>query len=212
MDIVLKYFPELSDNQKRQFAALYDLYFDWNTKINVISRKDFEHIYEKHILHSLAIAKFYKFPAGTKIMDVGTGGGFPGIPMAIMFPECNFTLIDSIAKKIKVVDAVASAIGLTNVRPIAMRAESVPEKFHYVVSRAVTTIPEMISFIKKSFSDENINPYIKNGLIYLKGGDIDAEIKDYKNRARVNEISEVFTEEFFETKKVIYIPAVAFAK
>ena len=182
---------------------LPDLYADWNEKINVISRKDIENIVEKHILHSLAIAKVVQFNAGTKILDVGTGGGFPGIPLAIMFPDCDFHLVDSIAKKIKVVSEISNAIGLTNVRAEQARAETLNGKYDFIVSRAVTAFPEFLNWVKKNISKENRNEH-PNGILYLKGGDLNNELSGFERQIKIFDISNFFEEDFFETKKVVY--------
>lgn len=202
MDIVLKYFPDLTPEQKKQFLALEEIYNDWNSKINVISRKDMESLYEKHILHSLAIAQVMPFVKGTKVLDVGTGGGFPGIPLAILFPEVEFTLVDSIGKKIKVVEAVAKELGLKNVKTIHARVENVKEKFHFVVSRAVTQMPVFLTWLKGKFEKEQINTK-HNGVLYLKGGDLAEELQGL--RCEIFSIKDYFEEEFFQTKKVIYL-------
>nr|WP_221412198.1 16S rRNA (guanine(527)-N(7))-methyltransferase RsmG [Dysgonomonas sp. 25] len=205
IDIILKYFPELSDKQKEQFAALGPLYTDWNSKINVISRKDIDNLYEHHILHSLAIAKLIQFSDGTHIMDVGTGGGFPGIPLAILFPQCKFLLVDSIGKKvIKVAGAIASEIGLTNVECRHTRAEEVKEKFDFVVSRAVMPLPDLVKIVRKNISKENRNA-LPNGIICLKGGNLDGEMHPFKKTAEADDLSMFFEEEFFKTKKIIYV-------
>lgn len=204
VSLITKYFPEISEEQKQQFSALKDLYLDWNSKINVISRKDTEHFFERHVLHSLAIAKVIQFQPTTKILDIGTGGGFPGIPLAILFPECDFLLVDSIGKKIKVVNEVALALGLKNVRTQHERAENINEKFDFIVSRAVTAMPAFLQWTKGKFLKENKNS-IKNGILYLKGGDISAEMADIKGHIRYTDISDFFQEAFFETKKVVYL-------
>ena len=204
MEIILKYFPNLSDKQKSQFAALYDLYAEWNSKINVISRKDIENLYERHILHSLAIAKIYQFRDGTSFMDVGTGGGFPGIPLAIFFPECEFLLLDSIGKKIKVASEVATAIGLTNVRFRHARVEEERGKFDFVVSRAVMPLADLVKLIRKNISSEQKNA-TPNGLICLKGGELQHEILPFRKIADVTDLCDCFEEEFFETKKIVYV-------
>lgn len=204
-EIIYKYFPELTDKQKEQFAALYDLYADWNSKINVISRKDIDNLYEHHILHSLAIAKFINFKPGSSIMDLGTGGGFPGIPLAIMFPEVKFLLNDRINKKLKVGHEVATAIGLNNVSFRHCGAEEIKEKFDFVVSRAVMPLPDLIKIIKKNISNVQQNA-VPNGLICLKGGDLQTELAPFRRNAVVDDISAIFDEEFFKTKKVIYVP------
>ena len=202
---ILKYFPNLTPEQIVRFEKMDPLYRDWNGKINLISRKDIDSLYEKHILHSLAIAKIIDFRPGTKILDVGTGGGFPGIPLAILFPSCQFVLIDSIGKKIKVVQAVSEELGLKNVTAIHGRVEDVKEEFDFVISRAVTTFPSFVGLVKKNVSRKPQNA-LPNGIIYLKGGDIQEEIKDYKRNIEVTEIANFFNEPFFETKKVVYLP------
>ena len=195
--IIFKYFPSLSEKQKVQFDQMGKLYADWNSKINVISRKDIDNFYERHVLHSLGIAKAISFKPKTKILDVGTGGGFPGIPLAILFPECEFHLADSIGKKIKVVNAVAESLGLKNVKGIWSRAEELKEKYHFIISRAVTELPEFQKLVKGKFLSENFND-LPNGILYLRGeGDAGDKISDLKN---------YFSEDFFETKKVVYIP------
>lgn len=204
-EIIYKYFPNLSETQKEQFKALYGLYLEWNAKINVISRKDIDNLYEHHILHSLAIAKFISFTPGTKIMDLGTGGGFPGIPLAIMYPETEFLLNDRINKKLTVGREVAEAIGLKNVSFRHCGAEEIKEKFDFVVSRAVMPLPDLIKIIRKNISKEQHNG-IANGLICLKGGDLVQELAPYRRVAIIEDIKDYFTEEFFETKNVIYVP------
>ncbi|MBL7933264.1 MAG: 16S rRNA (guanine(527)-N(7))-methyltransferase RsmG [Bacteroidia bacterium] len=201
--ILKKYFPELDSKRLGQFEQLYDLYNVWNSRINVISRKDIDLLYERHVLHSLGIAKVMSFKSGTKVLDVGTGGGFPGIPLAIMFPESDFCLVDSIGKKIKVVEEVSSALGLKNVRAFHKRAEEINEKFHFVVSRAVTEFPEFYKWIKDKFLKENFND-LPNGILYLKGGDLREEFGRFYDKAKFYELKEFFEEEFFETKKVVY--------
>lgn len=204
MDIILKYFPSLSETQKKQFEALYDLYLDWNSKINVISRKDIENLYTHHILHSLAIARLIQFSDSTQIMDVGTGGGFPGVPLAILFPKCKFLLVDSIGKKIKVASEISSAIGLKNIDFRHTRAEEVKEQFDFVVSRAVMPLPDLVKIIRKNVSKEQKNA-LPNGLICLKGGNLDAEMKPFKKSAEADDLSMFFEEEFFKTKKIVYV-------
>ena len=201
--LIAKYFPDLTEKQYQQLAALPALYADWNEKINVISRKDIENINEKHILHSLAIAKIIRFKPQTKILDVGTGGGFPGIPLAILFPECRFHLVDSIAKKIKVVTEIANAIGLTNVSAEQARAETLKDAYDFVVSRAVAAFPEFLNWVKKNISSQNQND-LPNGILYLKGGDLTDELRGFERKVRLFEISDEFQEPFFETKKVLY--------
>lgn len=204
MDIITKYFPDLDESSQERFSRLGQLYSDWNEKINVISRKDIEQLYERHVLHSLGIAKFTGFAAGTRILDVGTGGGFPGIPLAIMFPETEFMLVDSIAKKITVVDAIARELGLTNVVASQERAEKVKGQFDFVVSRAVTAFPNFVALVRTKISGIQRNE-LANGILYLKGGDFDEELKAFGDRAKVYALSNYFTEEFFETKKLIHL-------
>ena len=200
--LILKYFPEITDEQKQQFEKLEKLYTEWNEKINVISRKDMDGLYEKHILHSLGIAKVMPFADGTKVLDVGTGGGFPGIPLAILFPEVSFTLIDSIGKKRKVVEAVSEGLGLKNVTAVHGRAEKLKEKFHFVVSRAVTQMPEFLRWLKGKFEKEQFNEK-HNGVLYLKGGDLAEELAGL--RCEIFQLKNYFEEEFFDTKKVVYL-------
>lgn len=207
MEIILKYFPHLTEEQHRQFTALYDLYLDWNAKINVISRKDIENLYEHHVLHSLAIAKVIDFKPGTTVMDLGTGGGFPGIPLAILFPETKFHLVDSIGKKVRVANEVADAIGLTNVTFRHARAQEEKQLFDFVVSRAVMPLSDLIEIIKKNISKKQINA-LPNGLICLKGGELQHETLPFKNKTVIYNINDFFGEEFFETKKVVYVPLV----
>ncbi len=204
MQEILKQFPNLTENQQLQFARLQDLYEDWNSKINVISRKDIDELYTRHVLHSLGIAKIMEFQPGAKIMDVGTGGGFPGIPLAILFPEVDFYLIDVIAKKIRVVNEVASALGLTNVKAEQMRAENVKQDFDFIVSRAVTNMPDFVTWIKDKVKKTQ-NHELANGILYLKGGDLTEELSAFPKAAQYN-LSDYFTEEFFETKKVVHLP------
>ncbi len=205
MDIILKYFPNLTDKQKTQFAALYDLYLDWNSKINVISRKDIENLYIHHVLHSLGIAKVLSFKAGSRIMDVGTGGGFPGVPLAILFPECEFLLVDSIGKKIKVATEVSAAIGLENISFRHCQAQDEKGKFDFVVSRAVMPLGELVKIIKKNVSHEQKNA-LPNGLICLKGGELEGEVSAFRKYVEIDDLSSFFSEDFFETKKVVYLP------
>ena len=204
MEFILKYFPDLTDVQKNQFVQLEALYQDWNSKINVISRKDIDELYVKHVLHSLAIAKIQKFEPGTYILDVGTGGGFPGIPLAILFPETRFYLIDVILKKINVVKAVAEALDLKNVKAEQMRAENVKGDFDFIVSRAVTNMPDFVSWIKDKIKKQQKHE-LKNGVLYLKGGDLTEELAAFPNAKEYN-ITEFFEGEFFETKKVVHLP------
>ncbi|QQV04046.1 MULTISPECIES: 16S rRNA (guanine(527)-N(7))-methyltransferase RsmG [Chryseobacterium] len=202
LKIILKYFPDLSEKQIEQFSRLEELYKEWNEKINVISRKDTDSLYEKHVLHSLGIAKVMEFAPGTKVMDIGTGGGFPGIPLAILFPETQFTLIDSIGKKITVVNAVAEGIGLENLTAIYGRAEKVKDKFHFIVSRAVTQMPEFLRWLKGKFEKDQFNTK-HNGVLYLKGGDLAEELAGLK--CELFSLKNYFEEDFFETKKVVYL-------
>lgn len=204
MEIIHKYFPGLTPGQKAQFEQLMPLYSDWNAKINVISRKDIDALFERHVLHSLAIAQFIKFTPSTRVLDVGTGGGFPGIPLAIFFPETHFHLVDSTGKKIKVVEAVASGLGLKNVTAEQIRAEQLPGKYDFVVSRAVTRLPEFVKWIAKNISRKQRNALL-NGVLYLKGGDIDQELKPFGKKVRVQPLSSYFDEPFFETKKLVYL-------
>ena len=207
MDLILKYFPDLTEEQKRQFAALYDLYLDWNSKINVISRKDIENLYEHHVLHSLGIAKVIRFRPGTQIMDLGTGGGFPGIPLAILFPEVYFHLVDSIGKKVRVASEIANSIGLKNVTFRHARAEEEKGKFDFVVSRAVMQLPDLMKIIKKNFKKAQQNA-LPNGLLCLKGGNLQEELKAYKNVAEITPLSTFFEEEWFQQdKQLVYVPA-----
>ena len=202
--IISDYF-QLTEHQEQQFAALDVLYRDWNSKINVISRKDIDNLYEHHVLHSLAIAKVLPFQPHTEILDVGTGGGFPGIPLAILFPECRFTLIDSIGKKIKVAQEVATALGLTNVECIQERAEEEKRKFDFVVNRAVMPLPDLVKLVQKNASNKQRNA-VPNGLVVLKGGDLREELRPFQKRAEITEISTLFRGEWFDTKRVIYLP------
>jgi 16S rRNA (guanine527-N7)-methyltransferase len=204
MDIVTKYFPDLTSQQLDQFGRLETLYAEWNSKINVVSRKDIEQLYERHVLHSLAIAKIIHFNPGTSVLDVGTGGGFPGIPLAIMFPETSFMLIDSIGKKIKVVSEVASALGLQNANARHVRVEEVNQKFDFVVSRAVTAFPRFVAMVRTRISDQNNNS-LPNGILYLKGGDFEEETAPFGKQIKVYELQSFFGEEFFETKKLIHM-------
>ena len=202
VELIKKYFPEISEKQEEQFRQLEDLYKEWNEKINVISRKDTDSLYEKHILHSLGIAKIMEFAPKTKVLDIGTGGGFPGIPLSILFPETQFTLIDSIGKKITVVNAVSEEIGLQNLKAIHGRAEKLKEKFHFVVSRAVTQMPEFLRWLKGKFEKEQFNPK-HNGVLYLKGGDLGEELAGLK--CEIFQLKNYFDTEFFDTKKVVYL-------
>ncbi|HJN63158.1 MAG: 16S rRNA (guanine(527)-N(7))-methyltransferase RsmG [Flavobacteriales bacterium] len=202
MQIIHKYFPDLSEKQIKQFTALQELYEHWNSQINVISRRTISELYLHHVLHSLSIAKVIAFEKGTKILDIGTGGGFPGIPLAMLFPQADFLLVDSIGKKIKVVDEVISAIGLSNVRTMHERSEKINEKFDFVVSRAVTNMTDFKKWVKGKFNKKHSNK-LKNGILYLKGGDLSEELRGISHTKY--DISDFFTEDFFETKKVIYI-------
>ena len=205
MDTIKKYFPNLTEKQIEQYTALYDLYYDWNNKINVISRKDIENLYLHHVLHSLAIAKVITFRPGTTIMDRGCGGGFPGIPLAIMFPEVKFHLVDSIGKKVRVASEIASAIGLKNVTATHSRAQEIKEKYNFVVSRAVMQLPELVKICRKNIGKEQLNA-LPNGIICLKGGNIQAEVQQYKNIIEIMPLENIFEEEFFKDKKVVYLP------
>ena len=204
MDIILKYFPDLTAAQREKIEMLGALYNDWNQKINLISRKDMDGLYEKHVLHSLSIAKIVRFVKGTTILDAGTGGGFPGIPLAILFPETGFHLVDSIGKKILAVKAIAEALKLENVRAEQVRAEQLKGKYDYVVSRAVTQLPEFVKWVGKNVSPVQRNA-IPNGILYLKGGNVDDEIKPFKNRTIIYPLSDFFTEPYFETKKLLFL-------
>lgn len=204
MESIKKYFPKLTADQMDKFEKLGPLYEDWNSKINVISRKDMDSFFERHVLHSLAIAKVVDFRPGTKILDVGTGGGFPGIPLAILFPECQFHLVDSIGKKIKVVDAVVEELGLTNVSTYHDRVENIKGKYDFIVSRAVTKMPEFITWIRNKVEKKQKNA-LPNGILYLKGGDLREEMKPIKTYHESFDIPNFFSEEFFETKKVVYV-------
>lgn len=207
MEEILKYFTDLTDKQKQQFAALFDLYKDWNEKINVISRKDIDNLYLHHVLHSLAIAKAVSFRPGTRILDFGTGGGFPGIPLAILFPETQFKMIDGTGKKIRVVNEVATAIGLENVEAVHLRGEEEKGKYDFVVSRAVMLLPDLMKIIKKNFKKAQQNA-LPNGLLCLKGGNLQEELKAYKNVAEITPLSTFFEEEWFQQdKQLVYVPA-----
>lgn len=205
MNTIIKYFPNLSSRQQEQLCALYDLYSDWNEKINVISRKDICNLYEHHVLHSLAIAKAINFKPGTKILDFGTGGGFPGIPLSILFPDCQFKLIDGTGKKIRVATEIAKAIGLENCHAAHLRGEDEKEKFDFVVSRAVMQLPDLLKIIRKNISKKQMN-VLPNGLFCLKGGDIQAEISAVKNITQKKLLSDWFDEEWFKEKYLIYVP------
>jgi 16S rRNA (guanine527-N7)-methyltransferase len=198
------YFPELTETQRKQFSMLGAIYKHWNEQINVISRKDTENFYERHVLHSLGIAKVMEFSAGSRILDIGTGGGFPGIPLAMLHPDCQFTLVDSIGKKIRVVNEVKDALGLTNVNAIHDRAENIQGSFDFIVSRAVTAMPDFIRWTKGKIAKKNQNS-LKNGILYLKGGDLSEELSTVKHAIKIYHLNEFFSEEFFETKKVVHV-------
>ncbi len=204
MEILKKYFPDLTEQQSNQFSKLEELYKDWNAKINVISRKDIDELYVRHVVHSLGIAKVQPFKPGTRVLDVGTGGGFPGVPLAILFPETSFKLVDSIGKKIKVVQGVSEALGLTNLTAHHMRAEEVKGDFDFIVSRAVTTMPSFVKWVKNKVAKKQ-NHTLKNGILYLKGGDLTEELSVYQNATLYN-LSDFYTEDFYETKKVVHLP------
>ena len=203
-DTIFNYFPRLSELQKEQFTKLEQLYHDWNFKINVVSRKDIDELYLRHVLHSLGIAKIIQFNPGATVIDVGTGGGFPGIPLAILFPEAHFTLVDAIGKKIKVVQEVVTGLELENVTAVHGRVEDLDSRFDFIVSRAVAAMPTFVHWVRGRIRKKSVHP-MKNGILYLKGGDLSEELKDYKN-ARIFELSDFFKEAFFETKKVVYLP------
>ena len=203
-EIVFKYFPNLSDTQRQQYLILEELYKDWNQKINVVSRKDIEELYLRHVLHSLGIAKIQTFKEGSSLLDVGTGGGFPGIPLSILFPEVQFTLVDSIGKKIKVVEEVVEGLQLKNVRSINARVEEIDGQFDFIVSRAVAAMPTFTHWVKGKIKKESVHDR-KNGILYLKGGDLTDELKDYRT-VQIFDLPDYFDEEFFQTKKVVYLP------
>ena len=205
MDIILKYFPNITENQKEQFAMLDELYHDWNSKINVISRKDIDNLYEHHVLHSLAIAKALKFKPATKILDFGCGGGFPGIPLAIMFPDCQFKLIDGTAKKIRVCNEIATAIGLKNVTAEQRRGEEEKGQYDYIVSRAVMPLPDLVKIVRKNISKKHQNA-MPNGIFCLKGGELQAEISPYKNIVEKTELTTWYQEDWYKQKYLIYLP------
>ncbi len=204
MDLILKYFPDLTEDQIHKFKQLESLYQDWNLKINVVSRKDIDELYLRHVLHSLGIAKVLQFKKGSKLLDVGTGGGFPGIPLAILFPECQFHLVDSIAKKLKVVDEVVEGLVLTNVKTTHSRVEDIDGKYDFIVSRAVAAMPTFVHWVKGKIAKTQ-NHDLKNGILYLKGGDLTEELKDYKTTTVYN-LNDYFSEDFYETKKVVHLP------
>lgn len=204
MELITKYFPHLTPSQQEQFSKLQELYKDWNLKINVVSRKDIEELYLRHVLHSLGIAKVQEFLPGASILDVGTGGGFPGIPLAILFPDTNFHLVDSIGKKIKVVDEVVAGLELENVKTTNSRVEEIPGKYDFIVSRAVAAMPTFVHWVKGKIAKTS-NHELKNGILYLKGGDLTEELEPYRT-AKIYSLAEIFQEEFFDTKKVVYLP------
>lgn len=205
MELILKYFPDLTDTQREKFARLEELYQDWNSKVNVISRQDIDTLYERHVLHSLGIAKVMQFKSGTSVLDVGTGGGFPGIPLAIMFPDTQFHLVDSIGKKIRVVQEIAAALDLKNVKAEQIRAEKLDDTYEFVVSRAVTRITPFVGWVRNNISRNSFHT-LRNGILYLKGGDLTEELAELKMKTRSYDLSDYFEEEFFETKKVVYVP------
>jgi len=204
MELILKYFPNLTEDQIQKFEQLESLYQDWNLKINVVSRKDIDELYMRHVLHSLGIAKVITFKDGSKLLDVGTGGGFPGIPLAILFPECSFHLVDSIAKKLKVVEEVVTGLGLTNVKTTHSRVEDIDGKYDFIISRAVAAMPTFVHWVKGKIAKEQ-NHDLKNGILYLKGGDLSEELQGYKTKTIYN-LSDYFEEDFYETKKVVHLP------
>lgn len=204
MELITKYFPDLTNDQLDKFRKLEELYLEWNSRINVISRKDMEHFYERHVLHSLGIAKVMQFLPGAQVLDVGTGGGFPGIPLAILFPETKFLLVDSIGKKIKVVQEVAVAAEITNIEAIKARAEDVKGKYDFVVSRAVTTLPDFVKWVETKIKRESRNT-LQNGILYLKGGDLETELAPLQNKCQVFNLGDYFEEAFFETKKAVHV-------
>ena len=206
MNEILKYFPDLTERQQAQMAALYDLYADWNQKINVISRKDIEHLYEHHVLHSLAIARFVKWKEGTKVLDFGTGGGFPGIPLAIALPHCRFRLIDGTGKKIRVAQEVIKATGLTNCEAVHRRGEEERGHYDFVVSRAVMPLPDLVKIVRKNMAKESRNA-LPNGILCLKGGNLEGELQPFRKIVDTAELSQWFSEEWFKEKNVIYLPA-----
>jgi 16S rRNA (guanine527-N7)-methyltransferase len=204
-DLLFRYFPELTESQRNQFRKLYDLYKEWNEKINVISRKDIDNLYINHVLHSLAIAKVVTFNAGAKVLDVGTGGGFPGIPLAIYFPETQFHLVDSIGKKITVVQKVSESLGLKNVKVEQIRAEQLKEEYDFIISRAVTRLKEFYGWVRNKVKKKSGHS-LYNGILYLKGGDLEEELAELKKPHQIFELSHYFEEPFFETKKIVYVP------
>ena len=204
MELILKYFPNLTEIQINQFEALESLYKDWNTKINVVSRKDIDELYLRHVLHSLGIAKVMSFADNSSILDVGTGGGFPGVPLAILFPNCKFHLVDSINKKLKVINGVSEALDLQNIKTSHSRGEAIDDTYDFIVSRAVTAMPEFTKWVKGKIAKRQINS-IKNGILYLKGGDLKDELKQYTT-VKIFPLTDYFEDDFFETKKVVYLP------
>ncbi|GAA4239318.1 16S rRNA (guanine(527)-N(7))-methyltransferase RsmG [Postechiella marina] len=204
MELILKYFPNLTQDQIDKFEKLEALYQDWNLKINVVSRKDIDELYLRHVVHSLAIAKVIEFKDGSKLMDVGTGGGFPGIPLAIMYPECSFHLVDSIAKKLKVVNEVVTGLGLTNVKTTHSRVEAINDTYDFIISRAVAAMPTFVHWVKGKIAKEQKHE-LKNGIIYLKGGDLTEELKDYKTTT-IYDLKDFYEEDFYDTKKVVHLP------
>lgn len=204
MDLIIKYFPHLTELQKKRFSLLQELYGDWNLKINVVSRKDIDELYLRHVLHSLGIAKIIQFQQGASVLDVGTGGGFPGIPLAILFPETNFHLVDSIGKKIKVVDEVVAGLGLENVKSTNDRVENIKGTYDFIISRAVAAMPTFVYWVEGKIAKKNLHER-KNGILYLKGGDLTEELRGFP-KAEIYPITDYFEEVFFETKKVVYIP------
>ncbi|TDE11610.1 16S rRNA (guanine(527)-N(7))-methyltransferase RsmG [Dyadobacter psychrotolerans] len=205
MELINKYFPDLTESQKEKMTRLEELYQFWNARVNVISRQDIDTLYERHVLHSLGIAKVLQFKSGTSILDVGTGGGFPGIPLAILFPEAQFHLVDSIGKKIRVVQEIATALNLTNVKAEQVRAERLDDTYEFVVSRAVTRLEPFVGWVQKNINRNSFHS-LRNGILYLKGGDLTEELSEVKQKTKIYELSDYFTEDFFETKKVVYVP------
>jgi 16S rRNA (guanine527-N7)-methyltransferase len=205
MELINKYFPDITDDQRSKLGQMEELYHFWNARVNVISRQDIDTLYERHVLHSLGIAKVQPFKAGTSVLDVGTGGGFPGIPLAILFPDAQFHLVDSIGKKIRVVQEIADALKLNNVRADQIRAEKLEDTYEFVVSRAVTRITPFVGWVKKNISRNSFHE-LRNGILYLKGGDLTEELSELNQKSRIYELSDYFDEEFFETKKVVYVP------
>lgn len=205
MELINKYFPDLTDEQRDKFSQMEELYQFWNARVNVISRQDIDTLYERHILHSLGIAKVLEFKSGTSILDVGTGGGFPGIPLAILFPKAQFHLVDSIGKKIRVVQEIADALKLDNVKAEQIRAEKLDDSYEFVISRAVTRITPFVGWVKRNISKNSFHS-LRNGILYLKGGDLTEELSELNQKSRVFELSAYFEEEFFQTKKILYVP------